>query len=189
MRGGLPGGCDCTGLIGGDHERHTRSRHTLGHEELRTFRAPGQTFGATTVNDPIRQWLVTRAGRWAAAVAWGLFVLAASSIPSLGRLPLGERGADKFVHFCTYLILGYLVRRALVAGGNGRHSPAVIGVVLCTAWAMVDELHQAAIPLRSPEALDFLADVAGSATGVAVSHVRQGIEARLAKGDQHGNGP
>jgi VanZ family protein len=145
--------------------------------------------GATTVNDPVRDWLAARGGRWAAAVAWALFVVAASSIPALGRLPLGERGADKLVHFCAYLILGYLVRRALAPGGSGRYSPAVTGAALCTAWAMADELHQAVIPLRSPEALDFLADVAGSAAGIAVSHVRQGIEARLAKGDQDGDGP
>jgi VanZ family protein len=92
------------------------------------------------------------------------------------------------VHLCAYFILGYLVRRALDRGRTPGHSPVTVGMVLCVVWALADELHQTFVPLRSPEVWDFLADVAGSGAGIAVSHVRQRTEDRLAKGEQDGNG-
>ncbi len=124
-----------------------------------------------------------------APCVWAGFVLAGSSIPSLGRLPLGEQGSDKVIHFCEYLVLGYLVHRALTGGKALREPSAAISVALCAGWAMADEAHQALVPLRSPEALDLLADVAGSAAGVALRHVRHRTEARFAEREQDGNGP
>jgi VanZ family protein len=136
--------------------------------------------------------------RWAAPLAWALFVFVASTVPSFGQLPVGRWGADKLIHFCEYLILGYLVVGAVrssagsaaapdaggsVERGSGRRRPAAIGLALCAAWAVLDEAHQALVPNRHPEALDLVCDIAGSTVGIHVRLLRYRFRAHAPKGD------
>ncbi len=124
---------------------------------------------------------------WAPACVWAGVIMAGTSVPTLRALPLGEEGSDKLVHFCAYLVLGYLVYRALGATRTRGRSKAALCVALCAAWALVDEAHQALIPLRSPEITDLIADVAGSGAGIALRWFRYRTEERLVKGDQEAN--
>ncbi len=116
---------------------------------------------------------------WVAASLWGAIIIAASSIPLFGSLGAGGRGTDKLVHFCEYLILGYLVYRAVPAGEPWERRAALLTLLMCGVWAIVDEAHQALVPVRSPEVTDLLADVAGAAVGIGVRKFRQGLVDRL----------
>ena len=139
-----------------------------------------------------------RIRRWLPPLAWALLVFAASTVPSLGRLPFGQWGADKLIHFCEYLILGYLIHGAIAPRADsspapsagriaqadkGRQRTAMIGLALCAAWAVLDEAHQALVPTRSPEALDLACDLVGSAVGIHLRRVRHGLGAQVPKGD------
>jgi len=104
-----------------------------------------------------RVWGWWGAGAWAAAI----FALSASS--DLGRtigFLDGVPGIDKVAHAVTYAVLGGLLR---VATGHGGAA-----VALAAGYGLTDEVHQAYVPGRSPDPLDWLADVVGAAVGVAL---------------------
>lgn len=110
---------------------------------------------------------------------WVLFILAATSVPLPGggvlEGPLfldGLLPADRVAHLGMYAVLGWLVVRALDAEGPSA-VPTVLGGLLAAAvFAALDEWHQAWIPSRSPQAVDWLADVAGLAVGAGVRRLR-----------------
>lgn len=76
---------------------------------------------------------------------------------------------DKFFHFGVYAVLALLSARAV-----GRRSPGLspgarmlAAVLVASAYGLTDECHQAFVPGRSPELLDFLADTLGGLVGAA----------------------
>jgi VanZ family protein len=60
---------------------------------------------------------------------------------------------DKFLHFLEYGILGILVVRA--------YKRIKLSLLGCCIYALLEELHQAFVPTRSVEFIDFIADVIG----------------------------
>ena len=105
--------------------------------------------------------------RWAPVATWVVAILAVSSIP--GRhLDLRE-GTDKIGHVVEYLILGVLLARALGARVANRLLVAAwVGVLV---FGALDELHQAFIPGRTPDVMDWAADAAGAAAGLLIGAV------------------
>jgi VanZ family protein len=75
-------------------------------------------------------------------------------------------GADKIVHFALYAVLALFVRHALPAAAP--RSTLLLTFVGIAAFAAVDEWHQQFIPGRGMEPADWVADVAGAATGVVI---------------------
>jgi VanZ family protein len=108
-----------------------------------------------------------RAGLAILAAAYAAALVAATHIPRPERL-VGRFGhADKALHFVAYLLLAAFVTAAVRAAG-WRSWRVAIGVALgLAAFGVADELTQ---PLfgRRAELLDWAADCAGIALGMAI---------------------
>jgi VanZ family protein len=78
--------------------------------------------------------------------------------------------SDKVLHLVEYAVLGGLCYRALRRGTNGSWANAAFPlVVLFTSlYGISDEIHQAFVPFRDSNWLDWVADTIGAAVGAAV---------------------
>lgn len=86
-----------------------------------------------------------------------------SSLP--GSAVPGRYGT--IAHFLEYAVLAALVLWAT----HDRRLPTgdvVLAVALAAAWGVTDELHQAFVPLRVPDQVDWLVDVLGAIAGATV---------------------
>lgn len=81
------------------------------------------------------------------------------------RLP-DFRDSDKVSHFAAYSVLG----AALAYGGASTGTGPLPLVLAGSLYGASDELHQAFVPGRSPDARDWLADTAGALLGVLAFH-------------------
>ena len=72
-------------------------------------------------------------------------------------------------HLLLYLVLGFLVYRALIAS-TGRNVlwAAILG---CMLYAVSDEIHQVFVPARQFQFYDLLMDGAGALAGILLYHV------------------
>ncbi len=111
-----------------------------------------------------------RASLWLPVLAYGalLFFLSGQS-----RLPeIAEAVSDKVEHAGAYALLAALVLRATHGGLRPlRLGPTLIGLAATVAYGASDEIHQAFVPGRDPDVLDFAADAAGAclaAVGLAL---------------------
>ena len=105
---------------------------------------------------------MTRLTTWLPAVLWAGLIFALSSVPDLGTdLGFWDTVLRKLAHLGEYAVLGALVYRA--AGS----APAAI--VLSSAYAATDEIHQAFVAGRHGSPLDWLIDTAGVVLGVVVT--------------------
>ena len=103
---------------------------------------------------------------FAPAALWALVILALGSIPSL--TPPIDLPLDKLGHFAMFAVLG-----ALLAWGLHRARvraslawPLIAGVLV----GAIDELHQRSVPGRSSDVADFIADFAGCALALWLTH-------------------
>ena len=111
---------------------------------------------------PIEPRLKSGVGlRWLAPVAWGALIFWASHQPSLG-LELPFPHFDKLLHFGTYTVLGTLIRFAL---GTRGPRDFLIAWMLGTLYGLSDEFHQAFVPGRDADLLDWAADCFGALVG------------------------
>lgn len=93
---------------------------------------------------------------------WAGLIFALSSIPNLGTgLGVWDTILRKLAHTAEYAVLGGLVLRAT------RSTPAA--VLLASAYAATDEVHQAFVGGRHGSPLDWLIDTVGVFIGVAVA--------------------
>jgi VanZ family protein len=101
---------------------------------------------------------------WGPALLWAgvIFYLSAQRSVPVPAMP----GVDKVFHFVAYLLLGI----TLAWGGSGRGVTAWLLVLMGLAYGVTDELHQLLVPGRIPSLLDWLADAAGTAAGVALCY-------------------
>ena len=105
---------------------------------------------------------MTRLLAWIPAVAWAAVIFALSSRP---RLPgPGLPGFDKAAHFAAYALLAWLLAFAT----ERSRLPVAVAVVLALLYGAADEVHQAFVPGRSPDVLDWFADAAGVAAATFV---------------------
>lgn len=104
-------------------------------------------------------------------VSWAIVILAITSVPGTS-IPAGPEipGIDKVVHGVMYGVLGVLAGDALRGEGAGAFIAAGMLIAL---MAVGDEWHQAWIPGRSAETLDWVADVAGATLGLTLSRAAQ----------------
>jgi VanZ family protein len=106
--------------------------------------------------------VASRLTHWAPVVLWAAVIFALSSIPDLGTgLGTWDTVLRKLAHSAEYAILSGLILRAV------RSAPAA--VLLASAYAVTDEVHQAFVTGRHGSPLDWLIDTAGAALGVALA--------------------
>lgn len=103
--------------------------------------------------------------RWLPGVLWAGVIFAGSSLPG-SQIPgrFAELG-----HLFEYAILGGLLVFALWRGlpaDAGR--VAWVAITLCALYGFTDEFHQAFVPMRTPDPLDWATDVLGASVGLAV---------------------
>lgn len=102
---------------------------------------------------------------WGPTVVWLLVILAATSVP--GKAGAARNGVDKFGHLVAYAVFGALLRRSWQLTGRlsgSRLWPAGL-LIMGSAWALLDELHQIPIAGREFELSDVAADVIGLLAG------------------------
>jgi len=122
--------------------------------------------------------------RWllpALAYAALIFLLSHLSNPFPFK-PTGLLTYDKLLHFLEYLAFGVLLAWGLSRAGLAVSSAGVWAVVLGSAYGLTDEIHQAFVPKRSADPLDWLADTAGVLAGAIVAVVilrRRGARASI----------
>jgi VanZ family protein len=105
--------------------------------------------------------VATRLTIWAPVVLWAGLIFTLSSIPSLDSgLGTWDLVLRKLAHFAEYAILGALLLRAL------RREP--LAVLLGSAYALTDEVHQAFVTGRQGSPLDWALDTAGVILGVVL---------------------
>lgn len=115
---------------------------------------------------PLRRFLYY----WFPVILYCLFIFVQSSFPSPVKtqgVPMG----DKLLHLLGYALLAALFFRALKATRPAAAPLALWGLsVLFTAlYGGLDEIHQAFVPTRSADFLDFLADTAGALIGAGAA--------------------
>jgi VanZ family protein len=94
---------------------------------------------------------------------------------------LTTRVWDKALHLIEYGGLGLLICRALLGEGIAQARAMLLAVMVASAYAASDEWHQAFVPLRSSDVLDWVADTIGSMLGAAVLAVLAGWPKHLPK--------
>ncbi len=75
---------------------------------------------------------------------------------------------DKLAHGSLYLVLGWLTGAAMCAAGRCTARAWFVALVVASAFAALDEAHQAWLPGRVPSLGDWAADVIGATIGLAV---------------------
>lgn len=105
---------------------------------------------------------VTRVNAWAPVILWAGVIFALSAIPSLGTgLGVWDLILRKLAHTAEYALLGALVYRA------SRSAPAA--VLLSSAYAVTDEIHQTFVAGRHGSPVDWLIDTTGVVIGVVIA--------------------
>jgi VanZ family protein len=102
-----------------------------------------------------------------------IFALSSSSLDIEELRPVFEY--DKLLHLVEYYILGYLLMRVFTTSpGSSWADKAVSATILVgTLYGASDEIHQAFVPGRDCNLLDFLFDAAGATlAAVTFSFVR-----------------
>jgi VanZ family protein len=96
-----------------------------------------------------------------------IFYLSGQSHPET-HLPFITRFSDKVLHAVEYAVLGALCFRALHGSGSDawRQQAIPAAILLASLYGASDEIHQAFVPYRDANWLDWLADTIGAAVGV-----------------------
>jgi len=100
-----------------------------------------------------------RLNLWLPVLLWAALIFTFSTIPSLGTgLGTWDVVLRKLAHVAEYAVLGGLLFRAL------RREP--LAILLGSAYAVTDEIHQAFVSGRHGSPVDWLIDTVGVAAGV-----------------------
>ena len=103
----------------------------------------------------------TRLNLWLPVVLWAALIFTFSSIPSLGTgLGTWDLVLRKLGHAVEFAVLGALLYRAL------RREP--LAILLGSAYAVTDEIHQAFVSGRQGSPVDWLIDTVGVVAGVLI---------------------
>ena len=102
-----------------------------------------------------------RLARWLLAAVWATIIFAGSSVPGT-NIP---GGYSVYGHLGEYFVLGVLTLWAMRREDRGA---ALLAIALCALYGASDEFHQAFVPFRVPDPVDWLTDVVGASAGVLV---------------------
>ena len=103
-----------------------------------------------------------RLNLWLPVLLWAAVIFTFSSIPSLGTgLGTWDLVLRKLAHAVVFAVLGALLYRAL------RREP--LAILLGSAYAITDEVHQIFTSGRHASPVDWLIDTLGVVAGVLLS--------------------
>ncbi len=109
---------------------------------------------------------------WIPAVVW----MAGMAWASLAPPPPVPSGSDLWLHAAAYGILTVLLRYATATGGTARS--ALVAAGAATAYGLLLEGAQAALPYRTAEVRDLLANAIGVAAALVIPlRRRSGVDA------------
>lgn len=100
---------------------------------------------------------------WCATGAWATLIFIMSAKPG-SQIP-GR--FSEVAHFTEYLVLGMLLFGALKTSGWRR--AALLALVAASLYGVTDEIHQAFVPQRTPDPMDWVIDSLGAGAGVALA--------------------
>lgn len=100
----------------------------------------------------------------AALYAAAIFALSSQANP-FPFLPQGFFTHDKLLHGLEYAVLGALLAPALHLAGMSRRGALLAAAILGSLYGATDELHQAFVPGRTADVLDWVADTLGAGLG------------------------
>ncbi len=103
-------------------------------------------------------------------LAPALYLVLIFALSGMSRPPVPPGVDSNLLHYPEYAVLGLLFARALQGERRGRASLGALlaAVGLCAFWGATDEIHQAFVPGRVPDPLDWWHDVVGAAAGAAL---------------------
>ena len=106
--------------------------------------------------------VASRVATWGPAVLWAGLIFTLSSIPDLGTdLGVWDTILRKLAHTAEFAVFGALVYRAV--------NNAPTAILLSSAFAATDELHQTFVTGRHGSPLDWVIDTVGVVLGVAAA--------------------
>lgn len=110
-----------------------------------------------------------RARAWWPAAVWAVLILVLTTVPVPASPAPSDVPLDKVIHFVLYLGLGWTLGRGLVMTEGVRVGGYTLGWIGGLAFAALDEIHQAWLPVRAPSFPDWIADAAGLSVGLGLS--------------------
>ena len=98
-----------------------------------------------------------------------IFFLSAQPHPD-ALVPIGFEGDDVAAHLALYAGLGVLLWRAAGRAGGRllERRPGRWTLAIGCSYAVSDEIHQAFVPVRSPQVADVVIDSVGVALGIVL---------------------
>ncbi|HQR30391.1 MAG TPA: VanZ family protein [Anaeromyxobacteraceae bacterium] len=100
----------------------------------------------------------------AALYAVAIFAVSSQSNP-FPFMPRGFFTHDKLLHLLEYAVLGALLAPALRLAGMSPRGALLAAAVLGSLYGATDEFHQAFVPGRTADVLDWVADTLGAGLG------------------------
>ena len=115
--------------------------------------------------------------RYGPAVLWAAGIWIASSSAASADSPQWLRWLlnampshlhlDKLIHLTVFAVLAWLIR---APSKSPPAQAAWVALALTATWGAIDEVHQAFVPGRSADVLDWCADCLGGALSVSLYH-------------------
>ncbi|HJT22571.1 MAG TPA: VanZ family protein [Nitrospira sp.] len=107
---------------------------------------------------------------WAPVIGYASLIFYFSSLSHPEeRLPdfLIKQISDKLLHLAEYGVLSGLCYRAFrwAAGPSAAGRAVLLAILVASAYALTDEVHQWFVPLREASWMDWVADTIGAAIG------------------------
>ena len=108
-----------------------------------------------------------RWGLWLPPALYGLLIVALSH---MSRPPVPPSIPGDLLHYPEFAVLAFLLVRAFQGRRPGLPSPGAVMAALgaTLAFGALDEVHQAFVPERMPDAVDWLRDAAGAGAGIVL---------------------
>lgn len=96
-------------------------------------------------------------------MVWMALITVQSSFRGIPIPDMGITFSDKILHFLVFGILGLLMTRGMRSTKIEyfKVRPVITAIILGCLFALSDEIHQAFVPARTAEVLDWVADFLG----------------------------
>ncbi len=103
-----------------------------------------------------------------ATIIWAICIFIFSSIPTLKSPDLGIALQDKWTHMIEFSIFGFFLQRSFTNCYGNCFKSYLFAFVVGTAYGGLDEIHQAFVPGRESDIIDFYADSIGIFTALVI---------------------